>query len=168
MLDKYPIDSVEIIDDKIEYVTRDMFDDYLDLKRLTLLKAKEIGEYAFTNNISLEYVNVSNATTIRTRAFHKSQIKTIIMPKVEYVDLEAFCDCGQLSVVSGLENAEVIGAGAFSYNNNLRVVVLPRVKEIGVYAFANCRNLEKVFIPETDTCYCRDIIYRSYNAEIIY
>lgn len=168
MLDKYPIDSVEIVDDKIEYVMQGMFDDYPNLKRLTLLKAKEIGLKAFMDNTSLEYVNISNATTIRTRAFRNTEIKTIIMPKVEYIDLDAFCCCRQLSVVSGLENAEVIGAGAFSYNNTLRVVVLPRVKEIGVYAFANCRNLEKVFVPETDTCYCRDIIYGSYNAEIIY
>ncbi len=123
------------------------------LKSANLEHVKVIGDYAFADCQSLNYVSVPVLEKIGEGAFGRYDeyggaptITTITLPNtLKTIGDGAFLGCEGLSEIIIPESVEEIGDFAFSYCMNLTKVVYPtKVDCVGKYAFAGCELLESI------------------------
>lgn len=129
------------------------------LKTANLLNVKEIGDYAFADCQTLNYINIPIVETIGEGAFGRYStyggaptISTIQLPEtLVSIGNGAFLGCEGLLEITLPKSLSEIGNYMFAYCKKLETVVLPKeINSIGDYSFAGCElltdiNLENVY-----------------------
>ena len=116
-----------ILDNNLEYIGHNAFDE-TNISSINIpLKIKIIHKETFINCKNLKYVTFDN----------NSQLETI--------DYSAFCNCTALLSIKFPKNLKYINDYAFGKCYNLETVLIPHsIKKIGYSAFANCVSLKKI------------------------
>jgi PGF-pre-PGF domain-containing protein/uncharacterized repeat protein (TIGR02543 family) len=122
------------------------FSDCSSLEYVNLPMVEIIGENSFGNCGKLSTIIAPNVTTIGNDAFWSSKLETIDMPELFYIGEGAFFRCYQLVSVN-IPNVGSIGESAFGYCNNLTDVYMPNVISIGAQAFQECTGLTSISLP---------------------
>lgn len=114
-----------------------------------IIKSENEGDFdiAFLANSmplkQLEYLEASEVCTIPGRAFQKSKIKELFLPKTKKIATKAFEQNQLTSVV--LPEVEKLEGTVF-YNNQLTMIEIPKIKEIGSWALKGNQLTELEFI----------------------
>ncbi|WP_319755536.1 leucine-rich repeat protein [uncultured Sphaerochaeta sp.] len=118
---------------------------------------RKIGDNAFKNNSSVEFVVLPDSIThIGFSAFKSCEnLRQIEFSKnLQFIEDEAFLSCTVLRGVSFPESLESLGAMSFSMCHGIYSVYIPAsVKSIGEGAFAYCKNLSTVDVSDANRCY---------------
>lgn len=93
--------------------------------------------------------------TIGTAAFYATDITSINLRNVEYIESNAFADTG-LSTVSGFANVKYIGQSAFAGTSITTLPVTDATLYIGDYAFSTCMYLGQGFTAPKHLSYLGD------------
>lgn len=110
-------------------------------------RVSTIGQYAFYNCRSLEYVSFLNCHTISTSAFNNCvSLSEVSFPVCEYIYDFAFSSCYNLKSVN-FPKCKAIYATAFLYCSSLTTASFPECSEIMMSAFKGCRNLSEIYFP---------------------
>ena len=159
------------------YVGENAFKDCISLKEINKDNVLEyIGSYAFTDN-ELTSVTFSKLTKMHNNAFMScSMLKHISMPNCKNIPNGAFQECIALNDISldnistigdesfkdctsldkiHLNECERIGKSAFKGCTSITELSLSVCGEIGSDAFVDCPNLEKVYINNPSTIFCK-------------
>ncbi len=131
--------------DGIEYIGKSAFRGFASLRGITVAGAAVIGDRAFCECPSLEYVEVGSAlTSIGERAFYRcTSLARVSLPdSLRHVGNYAFYRCESLCEVSLGGGLESIGDLAFFGNVRLESVTLPQsLTSIGEQAFRDASSL---------------------------
>ena len=106
----------------------------------------EIGKWAFTNNTTIEQVNLPDSVTvIDEQAFANcSSLKSVRIPEsLNEINKYAFYNCTNLKEAAITKNLTKIGAYAFNGCQNLEgtIGLGENLTELGEYAFGGCSKL---------------------------
>lgn len=115
-----------------------------------------IDEYAFKRNTVIEYVDLSQTTSLVTlgrSCFESSALKSITIPKsVILIDNYAFQSCSALESIVINGKLTKINAQTFYDCASLSFVTLPNsLTSIESFAFASCPSLTRLDIPKSVT-----------------
>ncbi|MBE5739207.1 MAG: hypothetical protein E7354_05725 [Clostridiales bacterium] len=129
---------------------------YANIKNLSLPKATLLGSFAFYHNTSMqtlelpsvEFIGMScfDYDTSDTTVVAANELMSIILPKVQYLGVYAFCDSKTLTAVTA-PKLEYIGRQAFDGCVKLTNISTDRLRVIGEEAFMNCSSLEAIDLP---------------------
>ena len=97
----------------------------------------------FSDYIRFEYITHINGYVFKNRTW----LKSIKLPSVKYIGIEAFYGCTNLTYVF-MPSVTYIGKDAFNGCTNLTFVDMGNVKKICARAFYNCENLKNVITSE--------------------
>ena len=131
------LDSLILIDAKIEKIARYAFGDFKSKSHIVLPKTiKTIEEYAFDSSSDSRYT-----------------IKSVyLQDSVTSIGAYAFSYCNGLESVRLPKNITEIPNGIFRSCDKLKEVFIPQyVKKIGSYAFEGCTSLTKIEMPKQVT-----------------
>jgi len=123
-----------------------------------------IPAWAFSGHVNIvEVICHENVKKVEEYAFIKCPfLSRVIMPGVEVVGINAFCECEALADVE-CGKLERIRGSAFRYCNSLRSIDLSSAKIIESYAFADTALKDATFgskldrIEEAAFCYCTSL-----------
>ncbi len=89
-------------------------------------------------------------TTIGSRVFNNSNLRTIILPNsITTIQDDAFADCGSLESITLPRNLKSIGYGAFRMCSHLQSIEFPEgLESIEGHAFENCFNGMGYYVTE--------------------
>ena len=125
----------------------------------------EIGKGAFEGLMGSANVKISGETRIGERAFYRSEMESIEMPKVTYIGKEAFSGCVLFTEIKGV-TASYIGEMAFENCALLKAVELCEgVTEIKSGAFAYS-SIKSIVIPSSVTSIAGDA-FDDYSADVV-
>ena len=112
-------------------------------KKVTTIKRKAF-EFTKTKNIIFE--ENSNITTIESRAFYNTKIRSISLPdSVTYIYEDAFAYSSLEEIhTSESSNYKDIAGSTFFNCKNLKIVDIKNILSIGSFAFYNCISLESL------------------------
>jgi hypothetical protein len=111
-------------DNSSEYDGKMLFYDCSGLKSVYLPKLERVMDEMFADCISLEVLELPEATDMGVRAFNSSGVKTVYLPKMRYIEY-----------------------GAFSYCVDLTTLIVPAVTEINSDCFGMCNKLKALDLP---------------------
>ena len=121
-----------------------------------------VGENAFNGFTSLSAVTLdSNTNGIANHAFADcSNLKSINLQNIEYIDYSAFYDCYKLENAT-MNKIRAIDDGSFYHCTNLKNVYIGgTIKSIGSHVFLGCTNLESLTVnSKTPPPVRRSILY---------
>ena len=121
-----------------------------------------VGEDAFSGFTSLSAVTLdSNTNGIANHAFANcSNLKSINLQNIEYIDYSAFYDCYKLENAT-MNKVKAIDDGSFYHCTNLKNVYIEgTIKSIGSHVFLGCTNLESLTVnSKTPPPVRRSILY---------
>lgn len=125
-----------------------------------------MAEYAFLNSSVEEIVTPNGAfNTLPIGMFKDSQIKTIDLSNMTFVDKYTFSNCSNLTSVD-IPLCTVIETGAFYGCMKLETVRIPRISTIKSGAFMNCQALKRINLSSAESVY-GDAFAMCFNLEII-
>lgn len=110
-----------------------------------------VGEDAFSGFTSLSAVTLdSNTNGIANHAFANcSNLKSINLQNIEYIDYSAFYDCYKLENAT-MNKVKYIDDGSFRNCTNMKNVYIGgAIKSIGSHAFFGCTSLESLTVNST-------------------
>lgn len=112
-----------------------VFQDYQQLRSITLPAATDIGYLAFGGCYSLTTVSLPVTTNVGIAAFmFCTALTTVTLPAATNIGINAFGNCHALVTLT-LPAATSIGEFAFSGCHSLTTVSLPAATDIGRYVF---------------------------------
>lgn len=123
------------------------------LKIANLINVEHIGDYAFADCGSLNYLNVPVVKTIGEGAFSKydteaeaPEISNFTLPNtLTYLGDGVFLGCEGIVEITLPDSLEHVGDYLFAYCINLTKVHLPEdLDTVGLYSFANCESLTTI------------------------
>lgn len=130
-----------------------------------------IDEFAFKKNKVIEYVDLSQATSLTTlgrSCFESSALKSITIPKsITYIDDFAFQSALSLETVVINGRLTKINAQTFYECDSLSSVTLPNTLVlIESFAFASCPSLTRLDIPKNVTSIDETSFYGDTNLTL--
>lgn len=149
---------------KCSLINSSAFQNYTALKKLTFGYSSgiDIGAHAFQNCIQLETINgASNISVIRSATFQSCpKLNNIDLRNVQWINLNAFSECTNLTTIGTLDNVSWVGQNAF-YNTNISSFIAPNCNNfsgntepsnvcnvigsnINATPFAKCNNLQQI------------------------
>lgn len=163
-LDNFEITSVKI-PDTVTSIGDCAFCNCIKLKKVTISKSvKEMGIAVFTYSSNLKtiqvdsdnpyFVSIGNVlyskdqTILYTYPAGKKKSSFTVPNGVTCIKDYAFSDCDNLKKIVVSDSVNVIGTGAFAYNDNLESVELSNnMKEIPARLVEDCVKLQSIVIP---------------------
>ena len=135
------------IDNSASFVASNVFSNNKTIQTVNLPYATTVGNSAFKYCYSLTQVSLPVCKSIGNSAFYEcSSLSQVSLPVCEYIDDRVFEDCRSLSQVN-LPMCSYIGNGVFGYCYSLSQVNLPMCKNINTTAFISCRLLTSIDLP---------------------
>ena len=119
------------------------FSECSQLTTIAMPKLQKVGSYAFQKTPELIEVNFESVLEIGASAFEESGVKTVNLPNVTVVDMNAFASCENLISVSMSKITELT-VGVFKNCTALKSVDMNLLTKIGSNSFRNT-GLEKFF-----------------------
>lgn len=109
----------------------------------------QVFDYTFAGMSQLSVVKLPEVTSIGTRSFENSGVKTVLFSgNLKEITGASFINCNMLEEISLPEGLEKIHSSAFRECENLRKVYLPNsLKVIDSFAFKDCKSLEFINYP---------------------
>ncbi len=124
------------------------------------------GDYAFLNSSVEEIVMPNGALKyVPVGMFKDSQIKTIDLSEIEYINKNAFENCSNLISIEMPLCTEIFDE-AFMGCKNLESIRIPRLIYIGEKVFGDCSNLKRINLSSVHAVYT-DTFENCINLEII-
>lgn len=128
--------------------------------------ASFVASSVFTNNSTVEFVSLSNCTSIYSMAFNGcSNLKFAYAPNCEYIGSFAFSGCINLSYITA-PDCSYIGESAFQNCYSLSEANFPLVTGLLYNTFSNCSSLTTVNI-ESCSYIQREVFNQCYNLQSI-
>ena len=141
--------NIEIINlnNSASFVASSAFTNNRTIQTVNLPYATTIGKNAFSGCDSLTQLSLPVCSNIDMAAFQFcSSLSQIDLPVCGYLNNSAFQFCNSLSQVN-LPMCSIIDFGAFQHCYSLTQVSLPMCSYIGTVAFSNCSSLSQVSLP---------------------
>ena len=141
-------------DNVLEYIGSYAFTDN-ELTSVTFSKLTKMHNNAFMSCSKLEHISMPNCKNIPNGAFQECiSLNDISLDNISTIGDESFKDCTSLDKIR-LNECERIGKSAFKGCTSITELSLSVCGEIGSDAFVDCPNLEKVYINNPSTIFCK-------------
>lgn len=128
------------------YISDNAFSGHQHLTRITLgSRVREIGNYAFSNCVSLETIYIPpSVTTIKDSAFYNCKsLKTIDLPdEVKEIGAGAFAECTSLESFNIPKGVTKLSSNTFYRCTSIKSFTVPEtITEMGSNVFGYCTSL---------------------------
>jgi hypothetical protein len=122
------------------------FQDFPELKAVTMRGVTVIGNNSFSNCLALETVECPDLVSIGKEGFFSTSLTTLNFPKLESIGESAFSGCQFLETVDFPALASA-GSYAFVSCTALREARLPILVSAGSGVFSGCASLTELDLP---------------------
>jgi hypothetical protein len=130
-------------EDIAEQIEKSAFAYFTNLRSVSALNVKDIGNFAFYGLNNLSGLDFPRAVNIGAYAFSKcTSISSARFHQVKDIDDYAFRGCSALSNTYFPE-ADIIGIGSFQNCTSLTEVFFEKVTKVKGYAFEGCTSLTR-------------------------
>ncbi len=136
--------------DNVLAIGKNAFKGMSSLKKIEFHSVIEIGESAFRNCATLEYITIPDRVTIISASAFRgcAELKTVKLPdELVEIQQDAFNGCVMLDDIVIPDSLTSIGRNAFEGCTGLRNLTIGSgVTNIGLNAFRNCSSLDNLVI----------------------
>ena len=124
--------------------------DFTSIKKPQNMKLDFFEESGWEDYVDEEGAVYSSDMKFLRRVPHEMEGSYVVCRQTEYIDIDAFNGCSQLTKVFLPKNVETIRNRAFEGCSSLRFINIPdRVCFINEYTFNGCTSLESIGLPSS-------------------
>lgn len=148
----YSINEINLPDlSRVTKIGASSFHNCYSIKKINIPNAISISTGAFSNNTSLQEVNIDNVTNISADNFNNCYaLSKLSAPSLQSIEKNCFNYTRIIEL--DLPSVKNIKDDCFQYCYGTKIVSLPVLEELGHTCFIRCYNITNIYAPLLATC----------------